>query len=299
MIARTLCFSSIGKLSVRLEQLVWEDESGKKKTIPVEEIGFIILESEKISVSAACLQFLAEKNVALVVCDKSHTPSAQLLPYAANLTSQETTEAQLAATDAVQGRLWRQICRQKILNQAGLMERLEVTEQLSSMRILATQVKNGDPANCEGQAARVYFHALGPEGFHRDRDGDWPNAALNYGYAILRAAVARALVGSGLCCFRGIHHHNRYNPFCLADDVMEPYRPYVDQYVLGKISPFDVPQKELSKEMKARLLQMLTCDVNLGEYRRPLMVALSYTTASLAKYYLGKGDELLLPVFAK
>lgn len=299
MLARTLCFSSLGKLSVRLEQLVWENENGEKKTIPVEDIGFIILESEKISVSAACLQFLAEKNVAFVVCDKSHTPSAQLLPYAANLTSQETIEAQLAATDAVQGRLWRQICRQKILNQAGLMERLEVTEQLSSMRILATQVKNGDPANCEGQAARVYFHALGPEGFHRDRDGDWPNAALNYGYAILRAAVARALVGSGLCCFRGIHHHNRYNPFCLADDVMEPYRPYVDQYVLGKISPFDVPQKELSKEMKARLLQMLTCDVNLGEYRRPLMVALSYTTASLAKYYLGKGDELLLPVFAK
>ena len=299
MLARTLCFSSIGKLSVRLEQLVWEDEKGEKKTIPVEDIGFVILESEKISVSAACLQFLAEKNVALVVCDKSHTPSAQLLPYVANLTSQETTEAQLAATEAVQGRLWRQICRQKILNQAGLMELLGATERLSSMRILATQVKNGDPANCEGQAARVYFHALGPEGFHRDREGEWPNAALNYGYAILRAAVARSLVGSGLCCFRGIHHHNRYNPFCLADDVMEPYRPYVDQYVLGKIPPFDVPQKELSKEMKARLLQMLTCDVNLGEYRRPLMVALSYTTSSLAKYYLGRAVELLLPVFSK
>lgn len=299
MLARTLCFSSIGKLSVKLEQLVWEDEKGEKKTIPVEDIGFIILESEKISISAACLQFLAEKNVALVVCDKSHTPSAQLLPYAANLTSQETIEAQLAATDAVQGRLWRQICRQKILNQAGLMDLLGATDNLSAMKILAAQMKNGDPANCEGQAARIYFHALGPEGFRRDRDGEWPNAALNYGYAILRAAVARALVGSGLCCFRGIHHHNRYNPFCLADDVMEPYRPYVDQYVLGKVSPFDVPRSELTKEMKARLLQMLTCDVNLGEYRRPLMVALSYTTASLAKYYLGKTNELLLPVFSK
>lgn len=299
MLARTLCFSSIGKLSVKLEQLVWEDENGEKTTIPVEDIGFVILESERISVSAACLHFLAEKNVALVVCDKGHTPSAQLLPYAANLTSQETIEAQLAATEAVQGRLWRQICRRKILNQAGLMELLGATENLSSMKILATQMKNGDPANCEGQAARIYFHALGPDGFRRNRNGEWPNAALNYGYAILRAAVARALVGSGLCCFRGIHHHNRYNPFCLADDVMEPYRPYVDQYVLGRISPFDVPRSELTKEMKVRLLQMLTCDVNLGEYRRPLMVALSYTTASLAKCYLGKTNELLLPVFSK
>lgn len=299
MLARTLCFSSIGKLSVKLEQLVWENAEGEKRTVPVEDVGFIILESEKISISAACLQFLAEKNVALVVCDKSHTPSAQLLPYAANLTSQETIEAQLSATDAVQGRLWRQICRQKILNQAGLMEQLGVTDKLTSMKILATQTKNGDPANCEGQAARVYFNALGPKGFHRDRDGDWPNAALNYGYAILRAAVARALIGSGLCCFRGIHHHNRYNPFCLADDVMEPYRPYVDQYILGRVRPFDGPQRELTKEMKERLLQMLTCDVNLGEYRRPLMVALSYTTSSLAKYYLGKGESLLLPEFNK
>ncbi len=299
MLARTLCFSSIGKLSVKLEQLVWENAEGEKRTVPVEDVGFIILESEKISISAVCLQFLAEKNVALVVCDKSHTPSAQLLPYAANLTSQETMEAQLSATEAVQGRLWRQICRQKILNQAGLMERLGAVDKISSMKILAAQTKNGDPANCEGQAARVYFHALGPQGFHRDREGDWPNAALNYGYAILRAAVARALVGSGLCCFRGVHHHNRYNPFCLADDIMEPYRPYVDQYVFGKVRPFDVPMSELTKEMKERLLQMLTCDVNLGEYRRPLMVALSYTTSSLAKYYLGKAESLLLPEFKR
>lgn len=297
MIAKTLCFTSIGKLSIRLEQLIWENAEGEKRSVPVEDIGIIILESEKISITTACLQSLAEKNVAVVVCDKSHTPSAQLLPYAANLTMQETIEAQLAATDAVQGRLWRQICRSKIHNQAALMQRLGADENVPSMKILAEQMKNGDPANCEGQAARMYFHALGPEGFRRDRDGAWPNAALNYGYAILRAAVARALVSSGLCCFRGMHHHNRYNAFCLADDVMEPYRPFVDQYVFGKVRPFDVPTAELTKEMKARLLQMLTCDVKLGEVRRPLMIALSYTTASLAKYYLGKAEALFLPEF--
>ena len=132
----------------------------------------------------------------------------------------------------------------------------------------------------------------------RAGDGAWPNAPLNYGYAILRAATARALVGSGLVCFHGVHHHNRYNAFALADDMMEPYRPFVDQYVLGKVKPFDEPSDELTKEMRARLLQMLTCDVNLGDVRRPLMVALSFTTASLVRYYMKKSDELALPEFS-
>lgn len=265
--------------------------------MPIEDIGIVMLDSEKIEVTTACLQALSAGNVAVVVCDRSHTPEAQLLPYAANLTSQETIEAQLAATEAVNGRLWRQVCRRKILNQAALMDFLGKGENVISMRILAQQMKNGDPTNCEGQAARMYFHALGPEGFRRDREGGWPNAALNYGYAVLRAAVARAIVSSGLCCFRGIHHHNRYNPFCLADDLMEPYRPYVDQYVFGKVRPFDVPSRELTKEMRARLLQMLTCDVRLDGLRRPLQVALSYTTSSLAKYYLGKTEQLVLPEY--
>ena len=296
MIARTLCFSSLGKLSIKYEQLVWVAESGEKRTIPVEDVGFVILESDKIEITSAALQFLSANNVAVVVCDKSHTPSAQLLPFSANTTAAETIDAQLSATDAVQGRLWRMIVRQKIRNQAALMERLGA-DHAKRLLTLADEVKNGDPANCEAQAARIYFHALGPEGFVRERDGNWPNAPLNYGYAILRAAMARALVGSGLACFRGIHHHNRYNAFALADDMMEPYRPFVDQYVFGKVRPFDVPMSELTNEMRARLLQMLTCDVNLGNVRRPLMIALSLTTASLARYYLKASDELALPRF--
>ena len=296
MIAKTLCFSNIGKLSLKYEQLVWSAESGECRSVPIEDIGFVILESEKITITAAALQFLSANNVAVVVCDKSHTPSAQLLPFAANTTAAESMGAQLSATDAVQGRLWRMVIRQKIRNQAALMEQLGAKNS-NRLQALADEVKNGDPSNCEAQAARIYFQELGPKGFVRDRDGDWPNAPLNYGYAILRAATARALVGSGLACFRGIHHHNRYNAFALADDVMEPYRPFVDQYVLGKVKPFDVPMNELTKEMRARLLQMLTCDVNLGDVRRPLMVALSCTTASLAHYYKKEADELALPRF--
>ena len=296
MIAKTLCFSSAGKLSLKYEQLVWSAESGEHRTVPIEDVGFVILESDKITITSAALQLLSANNVAVVVCDKSHTPSTQLLSYAANSTAAESIEAQLSATDAVNGRLWRKIIRQKIRNQAALMERLGANGA-GRLLSLADEVKNGDPANCEAQAARIYFHALGPDEFVRDRDGKWPNAPLNYGYAILRAATARALVGSGLVCLRGIHHHNRYNAFALADDIMEPYRPFVDQYVLGKVRPFDVPMDELTKEMRARLLQMLSCDTILGEHRRPLMIALSCTTASLARYYKKESDELALPEF--
>lgn len=294
MISRTLCFASSGRLSLRLCQLVWDGADGVQKTIPVEDIGFVILESEKIEITSAALQFLADANVAVVICDKAHMPAAQTLSYSAHTTTAETVKAQLSASDAVNGRLWKKICSAKIDNQATLMERLGYGNY-RRLKTLASKVKNGDPQNCEAQAARIYFQTLGPEGFTRDRDGTWPNNALNYGYAILRAATARALVGSGLLCIKGIHHHNRYNNFALADDVMEPYRVFVDQYIFGKVRPFDVPSIELTREMKARLLQMLTCDVSLGEYKRPLMIALTYTSASLAKYYKGETNTLLLP----
>lgn len=297
MIARTLSFSSPGKLFAKDAQLVYEGEDGVRRSFPIEDLGFVILETGLMTVSSHCIRQLADANVALVVCDATHTPSAQMLPFAAHTTTQETVAAQLGATAAVQGRLWRQVVRAKILNQSELLRRLGF-DACRRLRAMADEVKNYDTENVEAQAARIYFRALAPDpGFVRAREGTWPNPALNYGYGVLRAAVARALVGSGLTCFRGVHHHNRYNAFCLADDMMEPYRPFVDQYVFGHVPPFDVQATELTREMKARLLQMLTCDVKTGDLKRPLMVALTYTTASLAKYYLGKTDHLVLPSF--
>ena len=297
MIARTLSFSSPGKLFAKDAQLVYEGEDGVRRSFPIEDLGFVILETGLMTVSSHCIRQLADANVALVVCDATHTPSAQMLPFAAHTTTQETVAAQLGATAAVQGRLWRQVVRAKILNQSELLRRLGF-DACRRLRAMADEVKNYDAENVEAQAARIYFRALAPDpGFVRARDGTWPNPALNYGYGVLRAAVARALVGSGLTCFHGVHHHNRYNAFCLADDMMEPYRPFVDQYVFGHVPPFDVQATELTREMKARLLQMLTCDVKTGDLKRPLMVALTYTTASLAKYYLGKTDHLVLPSF--
>lgn len=297
MIARTLSFSSPGKLFAKDAQLVYEGEDGVRRSFPIEDLGFVILETGLMTISSHCIRQLADANVALVVCDATHTPSAQMLPFAAHTTTQETVAAQLGATAAVQGRLWRQVVRAKILNQSELLRRLGF-DASRRLRAMADEVKNYDAENVEAQAARIYFRALAPDpGFVRAREGTWPNPALNYGYGVLRAAVARALVGSGLTCFRGVHHHNRYNAFCLADDMMEPYRPFVDQYVFGHVPPFDVQATELTREMKARLLQMLTCDVKTGDLKRPLMVALTYTTASLAKYYLGKTDHLVLPSF--
>lgn len=297
MIAQTLVFSSPGKLRLHLGQLVYDGENGVHRTFPIEDVGFVIIDTGLVTISTAALQALAENNTAVVVCDKTHHPAAQLLPFAVHSTAQETVEAQLSASDAVNGRVWRQLVRQKIRNQASLMEQLKIDghKQLFNM---AELVKNYDEGNLEAQAARIYFQAMVPDpAFRREREGAWPNIALNYGYAILRAATARALVGSGLICIKGAHHHNRYNPFCLADDVMEPYRPFVDQYIFSKLPPFDSPAEELFPGMKQRLLQVLTCDVKMGEQRRPLMVALSYTTASLARYYLKKTDELVLPEF--
>jgi len=297
MIAKTLSFGSPGKLNTKYEQLIYAGEDGVERSFPIEDIGFIILESERITITSACLQKLADYNVALVVCDASHTPSAQLQSLNGNTTAHETVEAQLAASDAVNGRLWRQIVRQKILNQSRLLERLELPNA-NRLKSLADETKNYDVTNCEAQAARIYFQTAIPDPeFTRDREGKWPNTPLNYGYAILRAAVARALVSSGLLCIRGIHHHNRYNAFCLADDVMEPYRPFVDQYILGKVKPFDCPSEELTKPMRQRLLETLTCNVTINGKTSPLEVAISHTTGSLARFYRGKSETISLPQF--
>ena len=159
------------------------------------------------------------------------------------------------------------------------------------------QVKNGDPGNCEALAAKDYFAFHSQGTFRRTREGAMPNPALNYGYAVLRAATARALVGSGLSCLAGIHHHNQYDSFALADDVMEPYRPFVDDVVLNQPDRFPAEAPELTREMKAALLSVLAADVMLDAMRRPLMNALSCTTASLVRCFLKEAKEVAYPAF--
>lgn len=298
MLKRTLFFSSPGRLFLENSLLTYE--AGKQGTppekhrFPVEDIGFVVLESQQITVTTACLNVLAQANVAVIVCDDSHMPVAAFQPYAGNSLTQRTTAAQLEASEALKGRLWRQTVAAKITNQAQCLARLGLPE--TRLRVLAGSVQNADPENVEGVAARVYFQLLAGEGdFTRGREGIPPNHALNYGYAILRAAVARALIGSGLLCVAGIHHANQYNPFGLADDVMEPYRPFVDEIVFTDRDFFAVP--ELGKAQKAKLLGVLACDVLIGAERRPLMNALSYTTASLVRCFRKEEKQIRYPEF--
>ena len=298
MLKRTLFFSSPGRLFLENSLLTYE--AGKQGTPPekyhfsVEDIGFVVLESQQITVTTACLNMLAQANVAVIVCDDSHMPVAAFQPYAGNSLTQRTTAAQLEASDALKGRLWRQTVAAKITNQAQCLARLGLPE--TRLRVLAGSVQNADPENVEGVAARVYFQLLAGEGdFTRGREGIPPNHALNYGYAILRAAVARSLIGSGLLCVAGIHHANQYNPFGLADDVMEPYRPFVDEIVFSDRDFFAVP--ELGKAQKAKLLGVLACDVMIGSERRPLTNALSYTTASLVRCFRKEEKQIRYPEF--
>ena len=220
-----------------------------------------------------------------------------LLPMAGHSLSQKVIAAQIAASDALKERLWKQTIRAKIRNQARCLQ-IGNKEGGPLLLNLAEKVRNGDPENLEGTTARFYFKNHFPDRhFLRDPDGGMPNAALNYGYAVLRAAVARALVSSGLLTIIGIHHHNQYNEFCLADDIMEPYRPFVDDLVMNPPDAGIFSSAELTVPMKQKLLSLLAADVRIEGTKRPLMSALSQTSASLAGCFLKEEKEISFPEF--
>lgn len=299
MIKRTLLFETPGELSLKLGQLVWKGKDGREATVPVEDLGFVLVENPLIRISAALLLALSENNTSVILCDKQHMPSASIVPFSGNTLTQKYFKIQIEASEAKRNRIWRQIVIRKILNQAECIRSIdeEVAEKLIYHSKL---VKKGDEDNQEAQAAFLYFGCVAKRipGFKRGRYCGPPNDALNYGYALIRAAVARALVSSGLNCAFGLHHCNQYNAFCLADDVMEPYRPFVDRIVFSHFNIFCDPFRELSREGKVLLLESLTSDVKMGSEMRPLMVALSSTTASLVRALEGAADvELKLPEF--
>ncbi len=298
MIKRTLLFESPGKLTLRLGQLVWEGED-RSATVPIEDVGFVLLESQLVSISSALLAALSESGASVILCDKQHLPTASLVPFAGHTLTHKHLRIQVEASGAKRARLWRQLVIAKIENQASCVAKFD-EDMAGKLRYHARLVKKDDADNQEAQAAFLYFGWLGKrvKGFKRDRDGGPPNDALNYGYALLRAAVARALVSSGLSCAFGLHHDNQYNAFCLADDVMEPYRPFIDRIVFSHLNIFADPVQELGRDGKRMLLQALVSDVQMGGETRPLMVALSQTTASLVRALEGTAEvELKLPRF--
>lgn len=309
MIKRTLHFGNPvylglrnGQLTIKLPEVeknstLPEDfKENNITTIPVEDIGVLVLEHPQITITHSLLGALLDNNTAVLTCNSIHMPSGLLLPLEGNTVQSERFKDQIGASEPLRKQLWQQTIKQKILNQASLLSLQNADTE--NMRYWATQVRSGDPDNYEGRAAAYYWSHLFAnkvEDFHRNADGLPPNNLLNYGYAILRAVVSRGLVASGLLPTLGIHHHNRYNAYCLADDIMEPFRPFVDKIVVEILLKEDILD-ELKKEHKIELLQIPVLDVEINGRRSPLMIAVQQTTSSLAKCYMGEERKIIYPV---
>lgn len=307
MIKKTLYFGNPAYLSLRDAQLVIKlPEIIKNKTLPesfkqenevtkpIEDIGVVVLDNKQITITSGLLEYLLENNCAVITCDSKSMPTGLMLPLYGNTTQNERFRHQIEASLPLKKQLWQQTIKAKIENQAAILKKNTNTE-VRCMNIWATDVKSGDTENMEARAAAYYWKNLFPiDNFTRDREGAPPNNLLNYGYAILRAVVARSLVASGLLPTLGIHHHNRYNAYCLADDIMEPYRPYVDELVY-KIVVSGIDYNTLSRELKAELLTIPTLDVVINGKRSPLMIAVGQTTASLYKCFSGELRKISYP----
>ncbi len=303
MIKRTLYFGNPAYLSLKLKQLVirlpqsdgeGKDDKSNTRTVPIEDIGVIILDHKQITITQALLAELLDNNCAVITCDSRQLPVGLLLPLAGNSIQNERFRNQLDASLPLKKQLWQQTIEAKIRNQEAMLE-YTTGEVHKNMLKWSDSVRSGDTENVEARAAVYYWKTLFPDNpfFVRDHEGGGANALLNYGYAILRAIVARALVGSGLLPTLGIHHHNRYNAYCLADDIMEPYRPYVDKVVVDILN--DDPDAEITVATKIQLLNIPVTEVLIGGKRSPLMVAVSHTTSSLVKCFRGESRRLIYP----
>ncbi|MGQ7857026.1 type II CRISPR-associated endonuclease Cas1 [Pedobacter sp. WC2501] len=302
MIKRTLHFSNPAYLSLHQNQLSIDlphlkslGEKESKKAIPIEDVGIVILDHQQITITHGCIAALLENNAAIITCNQSRHPTGMMLPIDGHNTQSERFRHQIDASQPLKKQLWQQTVQAKILNQAAVLFNRNIP--CDNMVHWAKSVRSGDPDNYEGRAAAYYWKNVFPKkiDFFRGREGDPPNNLLNYGYAILRAIVARGLVCSGLLPTLGIHHRNKYNAYCLADDIMEPYRPYVDEIVLGIIDRGE-NFLELGTSIKTQLLGIATVDVQFERNKSPLMVGLQSTTSSLAKCYEGTIRRINYPI---
>ena len=340
MIKRTIYFGNPCYLSTKDEQLVIEQpnpaglpKSDVIKTIPIEDIGVVVLDHQQLTISQAVIHKLMANNVALITCDNTHHPTGMLLNLDGNTLQSERFRAQIDATLPLKKQLWQQTIKAKLTNQAHHLREHGI--DYKPLLHWADEVLSGDGGGHEGRGAAFYWRSMSavfyskneesssfrhPEldsgsaeksideqtqmlkqvqhdgtMFFRRREGEPPNNLLNYGYAILRACVARSLVGSGLVPTLGIHHRNQYNAYCLADDIMEPYRPFVDRLVATVWNEMDRPL-EINKDIKGKLLNIPTLDVSIDGQSSPLMVALHRTTSSLVGCYDGTQRKVLYPI---
>mgnify|MGYP002624898482 CR=1 FL=1 len=278
------------------KQLVIQNkETHEESSVPIEDVGFVIIEHNQTYISVPLINKLAANNAAVVFCNEKHLPFSMNLPLDCNTIQNQLFAAQIEASLPVKKKCWKEVIEAKIKNQAKVLEKYNINP--IKLKEYAKDVKSGDTTNREALAAKLYWDLLIDDvDWVRTRFGEYPNNLLNYGYAILRAAMARALIGSGLLPTFGIHHHNKYDAYALADDMMEPYRPYIDDEVLQYIKTHE-QSEEIDTDFKKQILQVLTRDVAIGKVTRPLMIALTMTSSSLAKIFAKESENLALPDF--
>jgi CRISP-associated protein Cas1 len=302
MIKKTLYFGNPAYLSSKNEQMVIkkqiDEATGEKEeiSVPIEDIGVVVIDHFGVTISQYLISLLLENNVAVIICNKNHLPNGLFLNLDGNTVQSEIFKTQIKTSRPLLKNLWSQTVTAKINNQATLLKSQD--KPVDNLLNLITKIKSGDSSNIEARASVYYWRNLFPEelNFTRDRYGEPPNNLLNYGYAILRAIVARGLVASGLLPTLGIHHRNKYNAYCLADDIMEPYRPFVDSIVC-KIVNSGEDYFEITTQIKKKLLDIATTDIFIDGERSPLMVGLQRTTSSLAKCYGGEIKKIIYPAF--
>ena len=295
MIKKTILVENKSAITTKNQQLVLKSEI-RESTIPIEDIGFLVLDHPEIYLSIPAMNLIVENNTAIIICGSNHLPNGMFLNLNSHHIQQEIFKNQIEASVPLKKQLWQQTIVEKIRNQGELLAK--ITENKNTFDFLASKVLSGDTSNMEGVAAQQYWrnfplpnHEI--DGIKRERYGDYPNNFLNYGYAILRAATARALSGSGLLNTLGIHHKNKYNAFALADDIMEPFRPIVDEKVFDIMKRYQ--EQELNTAIKAELLQILTQTVYFKEEKSPLMVGLQKTASSLQQCFTGNRKKIKYP----
>ncbi|THV56477.1 type II CRISPR-associated endonuclease Cas1 [Chryseobacterium candidae] len=294
MITRSIYIGNPAYLKLKDEQMkiLCPETKTEKGSVPVEDLGLLMLDHYQITISHHLIQKMMGNNVVVVSCDAHHLPHGIMLPLYGHTEHSDRVKDQLEASEPLKKQLWKQTVECKIENQKNVL--MKLGNYYEPMIEYQRNVKSGDITNMEGIAAQHYWKYLISLDFLRQRFGDSPNQFFNFGYAVLRSVVARAIVETGLLPVLGIFHKNKYNPYCLADDLMEPYRPFVDLLVMQwlKIHP---DTEELTKEFKAHILQIATKDVRIDDKTRPLLVAVKTTASSLYKCYTGEKRLIFYP----
>jgi CRISPR-associated protein Cas1 len=281
------------RLSVRNSCLVIERGAEPEVTSPLGEVAVLLLAHPQLLLTQPVLARLASAGGMVIVCDDKHMPAAMLLPLEAHFTQGERFAQQTRISDPTRKRLWQSIVKAKVHAQARVL--MELRGDDAGLDELAGNVRSGDPDNLEARASRRYWPALFRDPtFRRRRFGGNQNTLLNYGYAVLRAIVARAVCASGLHPSLGLYHHNRYDAFRLADDLMEPYRPIVDRAVAFYCEAYG-PAAELDKRAKATLIGALLQRFDVEGEKRTLFDIVQRSAASLAAVFAGQRRTLVLP----